>query len=62
MRKIQYTGLNFDEIQAFTDNKALAPYEGIGTSMLSILTDDGILTVNEGDWLVCDDEGCYSVE
>lgn len=62
MRKIQYTGLNFDEIQAFTDNKAFAPYEGIGTSMLSILTDDGLLTVNEGDWLVCDDEGCYSVE
>lgn len=54
--------MNFAEIQEFTDNKALAPYEGIGTSLLSILTDDGLLTVNEGDWLVCDDEGNYSVE
>lgn len=62
MKKIQYTGMNFAEIQEFTDNKVLAPYEGIGTSILSILTDDGLLTVNEGDWLVCDDEGRYSVE
>lgn len=62
MKKIQYTGMNFAEIQEFTDNKVLAPYEGIGTSILSILTDDGLLTVNEGDWLVCDDEGSYSVE
>ena len=62
MKRIQYTGMNFAEIQEFTDNKVLAPYEGIGTSILSILTDDGLLTVNEGDWLVCDDEGRYSVE
>lgn len=50
---VQYTGMTFSEIQEITGGKALAPYEGIGTSMVSILTDDGLLTVNEGDWLVC---------
>lgn len=62
MGKIQYTGMNFQEIQEFTGGRALAPYEGIGTSMVSVLTDDGLLTVNEGDYLVCDGEGHFSVE
>lgn len=62
MEKIQYTGLNYTEVQTFTDNRVLAPYEGIGFSMLTILSDDGMLTVNEGDWICKDADGSLSVE
>jgi len=57
MNKIQYTGTNFEDVQAFTEGRVLAPYEGMGFSMLSILSDDGLLTVNEGDWVCRDAEG-----
>lgn len=62
MEKIQFTGTNFDAVQAFTGGKALAPYEGMGFSMLSILTDEGLLTVNEGEWICIDENGNITVE
>lgn len=62
MERLQYTGLNYSEVQIFTDNRVLAPYEGIGTSMLSILTDGGLLTVNEGDWICKDESGNLTIE
>lgn len=62
MEKLQYTGLNYKEVQEFTDFKVLAPYEGMGFSMLSILNDDGLLTVNEGDYICKDENGHMTIE
>ena len=62
MRKVQYTGNNFDEIKELCGDKILAPYFCMGFSMLSLITDDGFVTVNEGDTVVLDDSGKFTVE
>ncbi|MBO7117262.1 MAG: hypothetical protein J6V81_01140 [Bacteroidales bacterium] len=61
MRKVQYTGNNFDEIKELCGDKILAPYFCMGFSMLSLLTDDGFVTVNEGDTILLDDSGKFTV-
>lgn len=61
MRKVQYTGNNFDEIKKLCGDKILAPYFCMGFSMLSLLTDDGFVTVNEGDTILLDDSGKFTV-
>lgn len=62
MTKIQFLGTNFDEIKDLLGDKVLAPYFCMGLSMLSVLTTDGFVTVNEGDWIVVDGEGQIRVE
>ena len=57
MTRIQYTGTNFDELKALLGDKLLAPYFCMGITMLSVLTDDGFLTVQEGDFVEIDDKG-----
>ena len=57
MTRIQYTGTNFDELKAILGDKLLAPYFCMGITMLSVLTDDGFLTVQEGDFIEIDDNG-----
>ena len=61
MRKIQYTGTNFQEVKELCGDKVLAPYFCMGFSMLSLLTDDGFVSVNEGDTILLDDSGRLSV-
>lgn len=61
MQKVQYTGNNFDEIKELCGDKILAPYFCMGFSMLSLLTDDGFVTVNEGDTILLDDSGKFTV-
>ena len=62
MKKIQYTGTNFDELKAVFGDKLLAPYFCMGITMLSILSDDGFVTVQEGDYIVVDDDGKIRIE
>ena len=62
MTRIQFVGTNFDEIKRLLGDKVLAPYFCMGLSMLSVLTDDGFVTVNEGDWIVVDDAGGVRIE
>lgn len=62
MTKIQYTGTNFDELKAIFGDKLLAPYFCMGITMLSLMTDDGFVTVQEGDYIVLDDAGKIRVE
>ena len=57
MTRIQYTGTNFDELKALLGDKLLVPYFCMGITMLSVLTDDGFLTVQEGDYVEVDDNG-----
>lgn len=62
MKRIQYTGTNYDEIKHLCGDRVLAPYFCMGFSMLSLETEEGLVTVNEGDWVVKDDKGKFSVE
>ena len=62
MRKVQYTGNNFEEVKQMCGDKILAPYFCMGFSMLSLLTDEGFVSVNEGDFIVLSDSGTFSVE
>ena len=62
MTRIQYTGGNYDELKAIFGDRLLAPYFCMGFSMLSLLTDSGPVTINEGDSLVIGDDGQVTVE
>lgn len=63
MEKIQFLGTNADEVKAFCGDECMvSPYFGMGFSMLSIITPDGIVTVNEGDYLVKEDDGSFRTE
>ena len=62
MVRIQYTGNNYDELKVLLGVRLLAPYFCMGFSMLSILTQDGPLNVNEGDYVVISDNGMLSIE
>ena len=62
MVRIQYTGNNYDELNALLRVRLLAPYFCMGFSMLSILTPDGPINVNEGDYIVISDDGVISIE
>ena len=61
MKEVQYTGTNYDEVKQLCADKLLAPYFCMGFSMLSLLTDEGFVRVDEGDWIVMDDQGNLSV-
>ncbi len=61
MKSIQYTGLNYKEVKDFAGDKILAPYFCMGFSMLSLYTKEGFITVNEGDYIIQDDDGEFSV-
>lgn len=60
--KILYTGLNYPQVQEFCGDKILAPYICMGFSMLSLLTPEGFVTVNEGDTICKDLTGKMWVE
>ncbi|MDO5449193.1 MAG: hypothetical protein Q4F70_06290, partial [Clostridia bacterium] len=61
-RKIQYTGLNESEVRRFVgEGNILAPYFCMGFSMLTLKTDEGYVSVNEGDWICRDASGKLSV-
>jgi len=62
MTKIQYTGTNFDEVKSIFGDRLLAPYFCMGITMLSLLSDDGFVTVNEGDYIVLTDDGKIRIE
>lgn len=61
MKSIQYTGLNYKEVKDFAGERILAPYFCMGFSMLSLYTKEGFVTVNEGDYIIQDDDGEFSV-
>ena len=61
MKSIQYTGLNYKEVKDFAGERILAPYFCMGFSMLSLYTKEGFMTVNEGDYIIQDDDGEFSI-
>ena len=62
MTKITYTGTNQAEFKEILGDKVLEPYFCMGLTILSILTDDGFLNVQEGDIVVIDDDGSIRIE
>ena len=62
MQRVQYTGTNYDEVKALCGDKVLAPYFCMGFTMLSLMTDEGFVTVHECDTIVLDDDGKFHVE
>ena len=62
MTKLTYTGTNQAEFKAILGGKVLDPYFCMGLTILSILTDDGFLNVQEGDIVVIEDDGSLHVE
>ena len=62
MTKIPYTGTNQSEIKDLLGDKVLEPYFCMGLTILSILTEDGFVNVQEGDIIVVDDDGSIRVE
>ena len=62
MRRVIYTGTNFDEVKRLCGDRVLAPYFCMGFTMLSVDTGDGFESVNEGDAIVLEDDGALRVE
>ena len=62
MTKITYTGTNQAEFKEILGDKVLDPYFCMGLTILSILTEDGFLNVQEGDIVVIEDDGSIHVE
>ena len=59
--KVKYTGTNSEEVKDLCGDTVLAPYFCMGFSMLSLLTEDGFVTVNEGDTIILEDDGSFRV-
>ena len=62
MKKITFTGTNYDEVKRLCGDKVLAPYFCMGFSMLSVDTGEGFVSVNEGDTIVLEDDGSLRIE
>ena len=62
MKKVLYTGTNYDEVKRLCGDKVLAPYFCMGFSMLSVDTGEGFVSVYEGDEIVREDDGSLRVE
>ena len=62
MKRVQYTGNNYEEIKRLCGDKVLAPYFCMGFSMLSVDTGEGFVSVNEGDAVIQEDDGSLSIE
>jgi hypothetical protein len=62
MTKLPYTGTNQAEFKEILGDKVLEPYFCMGLTILSILTDDGFVNVQEGDIVVIGDNGSIRIE
>lgn len=61
IRKILYTGGNMQEIKELCGEKLMAPYFCMGFSILTIMTESGTVTIDEGDTVVLEDDGTFHV-
>ena len=62
MTRLTYTGTNQAEFKEILGDKVLDPYFCMGLTILSILTDEGFVNVQEGDIVVIDDDGSIRIE
>ena len=62
MKRLPYTGTNQADFKEVLGDRVLDPYFCMGLTILSILTDDGFVNVQEGDIVVIDDDGSIRIE
>lgn len=62
MIRIQYTGNNYDELKRLLGDRLLAPYDCMGFSMLSLMTDDGPVTIHEGGFVTLHPDGSVTID
>ena len=51
MTRIQYTGNNYAELKQLLGERLLAPYDCMGFSMLSLMTDESPVAIHEGNYV-----------
>ncbi len=62
MKRIQYTGNNYAELKQLFGDRLLAPYDCMGFSMLSLMTDEGPVTIHEGDFVTLRSDGSVIID
>ena len=62
MARFQYTGTNYAELKQLFGDRLLAPYDCMGFSMLSLMTDDGPITIHEGDYVTLHPDGNVTID
>jgi hypothetical protein len=60
--RIQYTGNNYDELKRLLGDRLLAPYDCMGFSMLSLMTEDGPVTIHEGSFVTLHPDGSVTID
>ncbi len=59
---IQFTGTNYALVKAFAgEDKVMAPYFCMGFSLLTLLSGDNLVNVNEGDYIFREADGTFRV-
>lgn len=62
MTRIQYTGNNYEELKRLLGDRLLAPYDCMGFSMLSLMTEDGPVTIHEGNFVTFRPDGSVTID
>ncbi|MBP5720811.1 MAG: hypothetical protein J6W82_07065 [Bacteroidales bacterium] len=62
MTRIQYTGTNYNELKQLFGDRLLAPYDCMGFSMLSLMTEDGPVTIHEGNFVTLHPDGQVTID
>ena len=61
-QSVLYTGGNLPEVERLCGDRLMAPYFCMGFSILTILTENGTVTIDEGDTVILDEDGRIRVE
>lgn len=62
MTRIQYTGNNYAELKQLLGDRLLAPYDCMGFSMLSLITDEGPVSIHEGNYVTLHPDGSVVID
>lgn len=62
MKRIQYTGNNYAELKQLFGDRLLAPYDCMGFSMLSLMTEEGPVTIHEGNFVTLRSDGSVIID
>lgn len=62
MTRIQYIGNNYAELKQLFGDRLLAPYDCMGFSLLSLMTEDGPVSIHEGDYITLHPDGGVTID
>ena len=58
---LRWDGVNIEEVKEMVKERLMQPHLCMGFLYLFIMTDDGIVQCNEGDWIAKDLEGKITI-